>query len=126
MSTAHLLYSMEKPEEEEMTNSTQPQPTPPHPDYRDNAQFWVGGVFYVNRNDPRLMVEKRSGLGLTFNFAHPISWWLLAGLFVLLGLVQLPFYIMFQSPINFVITCLFFALALLVLVCYLFVRAARP
>lgn len=31
-------------------------------------------------DDPRLLVEKRSGLGLTFNFAHPVAW-------VLLGII---------------------------------------
>src|SRR5436309_3070492 len=98
-----------------MTDSTQPQPTPPYPDHRENAQFWVAGGFYVNRDDPRLLVEKRSGLGWTFNFAHPISWWLTEGLFVLLGLVQLLFYILFQNPINLVLLCLFLALGLFVL-----------
>jgi uncharacterized membrane protein len=50
------------------------------PDNGGNSQFWRGGVFYVNRNDPRLLVEKRSGLGMTFNFAHPVAW-------VLLGII---------------------------------------
>ncbi len=35
-----------------------------NPGNRDNDQWWVAGVFYVNRNDPRLLVEKRSGLGV--------------------------------------------------------------
>ena len=48
------------------------------PNNGDNGQYWRGGVFYVNRNDPRLLVEKRSGLGVTFNFAHPVAWVLLA------------------------------------------------
>ena len=54
------------------------------PGNRDNSQFWRAGVFYVNRNDPRLMVEKRSGLGMTFNFAHPIAWLLLGGLIAII------------------------------------------
>ena len=29
------------------------------------------GVFYVNRNDPSLFVEKRFGLGYTVNFGNP-------------------------------------------------------
>jgi uncharacterized membrane protein len=56
------------------------QSKPGGPDNGDNSQFWRGGVFYVNRNDPRLLVEKRSGLGLTFNLAHPVAW-------VLLGII---------------------------------------
>ena len=107
-----------------MTRSPQPQPTPPGPGNHDNDQYWVAGGFYVNRNDPRLLVEKRSGLGWTFNFAHPISWWLTGGLFVVLGLVQLYFFILFHSFINLVLLCLFLALCLLLFVGYLRVRAS--
>lgn len=56
----------------EYTNPNQPEQT--DPSNHDNSQYWHGGVFYVNRNDPRLLVERRSGLGLTFNFAHPVAW----------------------------------------------------
>lgn len=35
---------------------------------------WVMGLFYVNRNDPALLVEKRFGIGYTLNFGHPLSW----------------------------------------------------
>src|SRR6266699_3140160 len=53
--------------EDSTMHSTPPQPMPPDPGNRDNDQWWVAGVFYVNSNDPRLLVEKRSGLGTTFN-----------------------------------------------------------
>ena len=107
-----------------MTDSTQPQPQP-HTDHRDNSQFWVAGGFYVNPDDPRLMVEKRYGLGWTFNFAHPISWWLTGGLFVLLGVVQLLLFINFHNPINLALLGLFLVLCLLLFVGYLRVRASR-
>ena len=42
---------------------------------------WVMGLFYVNRNDPALLVEKRFGIGYTLNFGHPVSW-VLIGLLV--------------------------------------------
>ena len=32
------------------------------------------GVLYVNPEDPRLIVPKRSGIGWTFNFSRPIAW----------------------------------------------------
>jgi len=32
------------------------------------------GMFYFNRKDPRLIVPKMTGLGVTFNFASPYSW----------------------------------------------------
>lgn len=40
----------------------------------DEDRYWKGGMFYMNKNDPSIMVEKRFGVGWTLNFAHPISW----------------------------------------------------
>jgi len=40
----------------------------------DEDQYWKGGIFYMNKNDPSIMVEKRFGVGWTLNFAHPVSW----------------------------------------------------
>lgn len=112
-----------------MTSSPQSLPTPPAHGDRDSDQFWIRfwvvGVLYVNRNDPRLFVEKRSGLGWTFNFAHPIAWWLTGGLFILVGLLQLCFFLLFHSYINLVLLGLFLALLLLLFVGYLRVRASE-
>lgn len=49
-------------------------------------QCWKAGIFYWNPNDPALFVEKRLGLGYTFNFARP-SAWILLGLIIALPLV---------------------------------------
>lgn len=49
---------------------------------------WKAGLFYYNPDDPALLVEKRFGIGYTFNFARPAAWWLLAAL-LLLPLVPL-------------------------------------
>jgi uncharacterized membrane protein len=38
----------------------------------DNA-LWKWGLFYVNRDDPSILVEKRFGLGYTLNFGNPHS-----------------------------------------------------
>lgn len=39
-----------------------------------NNPFNWRGTFYVNRNDPRIIVPKRlPSLGWTLNFGHPIS-----------------------------------------------------
>ena len=43
------------------------------PDTTPN-EGWKLGVFYFNRNDPALFVEKRFGIGWTLNLAHPASW----------------------------------------------------
>jgi len=105
-------------------NTSQPQP--PYPDNRNNDQLWVGGVFYVNPNDPRLLVEKRSGLGWTFNFAYPIGWWLTGGIFAFLSFIQLFFFLIFHNPINLVLLCLFIALSLpFFVVGFLRLRASR-
>ena len=39
---------------------------------------WYEDQFYNNPNDPSLFVEKRFGLGVTFNFGNPYSWVVLA------------------------------------------------
>jgi uncharacterized membrane protein len=49
----------------------------------DNS-CWVLGVFYVNREDPSIFVEKRFGLGYTINFGNPKAVILMIGF---LGLV---------------------------------------
>jgi uncharacterized membrane protein len=46
---------------------------------RDDDQYWKYGVFYVNRNDPALFLEKRAGIGWTLNFGHPLSWVIIIG-----------------------------------------------
>lgn len=51
---------------------------------RTPDSVWKWGMFYVNRDDPALIVEKRFGIGYTFNFGHPMAWALLG---VLLGAI---------------------------------------
>ena len=39
--------------------------------FKDNPENWEWGILYVNKNDTRLIVPKRSeALGWTLNFAH--------------------------------------------------------
>lgn len=46
-------------------------------------EMWRGGgLFYYNKADPALMVEKRYGVGWTINFAHPIGVAILAGIII--------------------------------------------
>jgi uncharacterized membrane protein len=44
---------------------------------------WKLGQFYYNPDDPALLVEKRFGIGYTFNFGNRASWWFL-------GLLAIP------------------------------------
>lgn len=55
---------------------------------RDEDEFWKLGMFYFNKNDPTIFLEKRFGIGWTNNWAHPVSWILIIG--ILLIAVGLP------------------------------------
>jgi len=43
----------------------------PRPDAVDDDERWKGGLFYVNSDDPALIVPRRFGLGWTINFGRP-------------------------------------------------------
>ncbi|HEO8421942.1 TPA: DUF1648 domain-containing protein [Yersinia enterocolitica] len=43
----------------------------------DADSNWKGGLFYFNKNDPSIFVEKRFGIGWTLNFANPIGYLLI-------------------------------------------------
>jgi uncharacterized membrane protein len=47
---------------------------------RDDDRFWKGGLIYVNRDDPALMVSARLGVGWTFNLANPAAWLLISAI----------------------------------------------
>ena len=49
----------------------------------DNPNHWRLGIFYFNRQDPRLLVPKRRGFGWTLNLAH-VTAWAIIGIIVLL------------------------------------------
>ena len=51
----------------------------------DDDDKWVFGLFYYNKNDRKLMVEKRMGIGTTVNMAHPVG--KVLGAFLALSLV---------------------------------------
>lgn len=50
----------------------------------DDDPYWKFGVFYVNKNDPSIFVEKRFGIGWTINFGHPVGYLILFGPLVLI------------------------------------------
>lgn len=45
-------------------------------DYNDD-RHWVGGLFYVNKSDPSIFVEKRFGVGWTINFGNPLGYFII-------------------------------------------------
>lgn len=40
----------------------------------DEDKYWRGGMFYFNKNDPSIFVEKRFGVGWTINLANPLGY----------------------------------------------------
>jgi uncharacterized membrane protein len=58
----------------------------------DNAR-WVWGLFYVDRDDPSIMVEKRFGIGYTLNYGNRTAILIVATFFVLsLSLIALSLF----------------------------------
>lgn len=55
---------------------------------RDDDQYWKLGIFYYNKNDPTIFLEKRFGIGWTNNWAHPLSWIIIL---IILASVGIPF-----------------------------------
>jgi uncharacterized membrane protein len=44
------------------------------------------GVFYVNKNDPRVIVPKRNpGLGMTLNFGNPVTYLVLLSIVLIIA-----------------------------------------
>ena len=69
--------------------------------FRNDDQYWYGGILYNNPDDPALFVEKRYGLGWTLNFGHPQAKLFLIGLFVgTLVLSIIPLLISGTAPIG--------------------------
>lgn len=51
----------------------------------DDDRLWRGGLLYVNREDPALLVPKRVGVGWTLNVGHPVGRALAIGLLLLVA-----------------------------------------
>lgn len=58
---------------------------PPDVDHPDDDHLYRWGLFYVNPDDPNLMVEKRFGYGMDLNYGHPVGRVIGAGLLTLIG-----------------------------------------
>lgn len=41
---------------------------------RADDSFWILGSFYFNPHDPSSYIKKRTGRGISFNFARPLTW----------------------------------------------------
>jgi uncharacterized membrane protein len=54
-----------------------------------SLEHYKWGLFYVNPDDPRLVVEKAIGIGWTLNFAKPLSWFIMAVVLLPLALLAM-------------------------------------
>jgi len=55
----------------------------------DDDKYWKAGIFYVNKDDSSIFVEKRFGVGWTINFANPIGYIILFGPLLLILVITL-------------------------------------
>ena len=51
---------------------------------RDDDKYWKAGIIYYNPDDPAIFVEKRFGVGWTFNFGNKIALFLAFALIILI------------------------------------------
>ncbi|WP_342462898.1 DUF5808 domain-containing protein [Ureibacillus sp. FSL K6-8385] len=54
-------------------------------------KYWKAGLFYFNKNDPSIFVEKRFGVGWTINFANPVGYLIIFGPLILILLIAFLF-----------------------------------
>ena len=54
----------------------------------DDDSFWILGLIYYNKNDSKIMVNKRTGIGTTINMAKPIG--KVIGVFILICILIIP------------------------------------
>lgn len=57
-------------------------------DWRTNRKYWKLGLFYYNKEDERLLVDKPNpDYGTTFNFAHRKAYLFLGLIFSFFGFI---------------------------------------
>lgn len=56
---------------------------------RDDDRYWKLGLFFFNKNDPTLFLEKRFGIGLSINWARPLAWLSLTVIIILAILIPI-------------------------------------
>lgn len=76
------------------SNAGEPRPEDPETtEDPDRDKYYKWGVFYYNPDDPAVLVEKRYGIGLSFNYARPQAQLAMATLLLLPLLALLPIFL---------------------------------
>ena len=61
----------------------------------DEDIYWKLGIFYYNPNDPSVFIEKRFGIGTTFNYARWQTWGIMFGIIIVtIIMTVLPLWLM--------------------------------
>jgi uncharacterized membrane protein len=63
---------------------------------RTPDECWKWGLFYYNPADPAVWVEKRFGIGWTFNFGHPRAWFILGAILLFTAAVPVISILLFK------------------------------
>ncbi len=63
---------------------------------RTPDECWKWGLFYYNPADPAVWVEKRFGIGWTFNFGHPRAWFILGAILLFAAAVPVLSILLFK------------------------------
>lgn len=56
---------------------------------RDDDRHWKLGIFYFNPDDTALFVEKRMGVGWTFNWGKPMAWIIIIALLLTIAVFSI-------------------------------------
>lgn len=63
---------------------------------RTPDECWKWGLFYYNPADPALWIEKRFGIGWTFNFGNPRAWFILGAILLFAAAVPVLSILLFK------------------------------
>ena len=77
------------------TSASTPTNTAPVGD-RTPDDCWKWGLLYFNPADPALWVEKRFGIGWTFNFGNPRAWFVLGAILIFAAAVPVLSILLFK------------------------------
>jgi uncharacterized membrane protein len=56
---------------------------------RADKKYWKLGIFYFNKKDKALFVQKKLGIGIAINYANPISLVIIAAFVAVMILLKL-------------------------------------
>lgn len=74
------------------------------PKGEEDDKYWIGGMFYYNKNDRHVLVSMRNGMGTTLNLAVPGG--IIIEIIGAIALLSLPFICIWMMLLEFTPICL--------------------